>query len=529
MNRKPFQSDRFWTIGLLLAALLLYTVNLGELALRDWDEGTVAQVAREIWRAPTGSLSWLYPTIGGAPYLNKPPLIHWLIAITYQFGGVTEWTSRFPSALLTAISVPLLYGVGRELFPTRIPAIFAALVYLTMLPVVRHGRLAMLDGALLCFFLLLLLCLLRTRRNLRWSLGVGLAFGLLALTKGIAAILLGAIALGFVLLDTPRLLTTRFVWLGIGLGSLPAIAWYGAQGWHYGQEFFRANVLDQSLNRVWVSVENNRGAPWYYLWELLKYGLPWLLLLPSGLRTAWNHRNLSWARLTLVWAIGYLLVISGMSTKLPWYVLPIYPALALIIGAQLATVWQPEDALGMRSIPTRPYPILWRMGFALVAIVAWTALAYLSYSQSMIELQRIFAALAMTMTVVAVLLWQRNAQFVPVLFWGLYLSLLLLMLSHHWVWELAESYPVKPVAAIVKQHTPLGQTVLTSDRHSRPSLDFYSDRHVSPTSPEMLKTRWQQDSQPIFLVQPTTAQELGLESARLLGSAAGWVLITRQP
>ncbi len=65
--------DQLWTLGLLLASVLLFGVNLGNLPLRDWDEGTVAQVAREIWRAPDGSLTWLYPTINNVPYLNKPP------------------------------------------------------------------------------------------------------------------------------------------------------------------------------------------------------------------------------------------------------------------------------------------------------------------------------------------------------------------------------------------------------------------------------------------------------------------------
>jgi 4-amino-4-deoxy-L-arabinose transferase-like glycosyltransferase len=160
--------DWVWVIVLLLAAVLLFTINLGELPLRDWDEGTVAQVAREIWRAPAGSMHWLYPTLGGEPYYNKPPLIHLLIAWAYSLGGVHEWTTRLPGAMLTAICVPLLYYIGREIFRQRWAAIYSSLIYLTMLPVVRHGRLAMLDGAAVCFFMVMILCLLRSRRNLRY-------------------------------------------------------------------------------------------------------------------------------------------------------------------------------------------------------------------------------------------------------------------------------------------------------------------------------------------------------------------------
>ena len=103
------RADWLWIWGLLLAALLLYTKNLGDLPLRDWDEGTVAQVAREIWHSPA---NWLHPKIiNGEPYLNKPPLMHWLIALTYTIGGVNEQTSRLPGALLTALGIPILYSI----------------------------------------------------------------------------------------------------------------------------------------------------------------------------------------------------------------------------------------------------------------------------------------------------------------------------------------------------------------------------------------------------------------------------------
>ncbi|MCY7285248.1 MAG: phospholipid carrier-dependent glycosyltransferase, partial [Cyanobacteria bacterium CAN_BIN43] len=102
-------TDRLIILALTVVAIALFTVNLGGVPLRDWDEGLVAQVAREIWQAPLGSLTWLYPTIWGEPYLNKPPLVHGLVAIAYSLGGVNEWTARLPGALLTACSVPLLY------------------------------------------------------------------------------------------------------------------------------------------------------------------------------------------------------------------------------------------------------------------------------------------------------------------------------------------------------------------------------------------------------------------------------------
>lgn len=525
--------DRLWLLGFLLAAGLLFGVNLGHLPLRDWDEGTVAQVARDIWRSPPGSFVWLHPTIGGVPYLNKPPLMHWLIALAFRLGGVNEGMARLPGATLTAISVPLLYGVGRSLFARRTSAIFAALTYLTLLPVVRHGRLAMLDGAVLCFFLLLVFCLLRSRRDLRWGLGVGLAFGLLCLTKGIVALLLGALAIVFILWDTPRLLTSGYVWSGVLLGSLPVFAWYGAQWRHYGQAFLNTSLGSQSLDRVVVAVEGNRGAPWYYVLEILKYSLPWLLFFPQGVQLAWENRNLSWAKLVLVWVAGYLLVISCMSTKLPWYVLPVYPALALAVGAYLAE-WQPSDLFGLHSSERR-YPVAWVILLSLVAIAGWVSSVYFSRMgwHPLAGLPIVLGAVALTLTVAIVLILRQDSQFIPVLFWGMYVSLVLFVASPYWVWELDESYPVKPVAALIREKTPPDATVWTLYPYYRPSLDFYSDRHIIQTAananqlPTALQNYWQHDPQPYLLMQQAAIAQLSLPSMQSLGTAEGWVLLTR--
>lgn len=307
--------DWLWGLSLLLAALVLYCVNLGDLPLRDWDEGLVAQVAREMARSTDSS--WLFPSIAGQPYLNKPPLVHVLIANAFHFGGVNEWTARLPGAILTALSVPLLYGLGRELFHRRTPAAFAALVYLTWLPVVRQGRLAMLDGAILCFLLMTVWCLLRSRRNSRYAIGIGIGLGLICLTKGIMlGLLMGGIAIAFLAWDTPRLLKLPYLWGGIVLGAVPIALWYAAQWQEYGFAFVDRNLIDQTFSRIWTSVEDNGGAPWYYLLEVVKNGFPWVLFLPIALKRTWENRNLSWAKLAIVWASLYFLAISLMSSTL---------------------------------------------------------------------------------------------------------------------------------------------------------------------------------------------------------------------
>lgn len=537
--------DPAWMVGLWLAAAFLFCFQLGNVALRDWDEGIVAQVAREIWRSfasnptsnPEVAWTWLFPVDGsGAPYFNKPPLMHWLVALSYALGGVNETTTRLPGALLTATSVPLLYWLGRELFYQRVPAVFAAAVYMTWLPVLRQGRLAMLDGAMLAFFLLMLGCLLRSRRDFRWSLGAGLGLGLMCLTKGLMGIVLGAIGLGFIAWDTPRLLTCRYLWLGLGLGLAPVVSWYTAQWLHYHEAFIRAHFMHQSLDRLWEDVDNNKGPIYYYLLEVLKYGIPWVLFVPDALRFVWRNRALSWAKLLLVWSGSYFALISGMSTKLPWYAMPLYPALALLVGAQLARLWEPPVA-GLQMRPVIPRRRLWVGIFGVLALA--TAIAGFYFSQTTpqeLDIVCVLLTLSLTLLVVAILLLRQDSQFIPVLMWGMYLSLLLFLSSDNWLWELNEAYAVKPVAQMIQKRTPPHTTLYTSYPGSRPSLNFYSDRQVLPADFASLAQHLQTEAHPYLLVNQATfdqlpkaqTQQLAAVDAPILGKSQIWYLVTRR-
>ncbi len=518
--------DLAWTIGLWASAIVLFTINLGGLPLRDWDEGIVAQIAREMVKTPFESLTWLYPQdLTGNPYFNKPPLMHWLIALSYRIGGVNEWTARFPGAFLTASSVPLLYQIGREIFFGRSAAVLATLVYLTTLPIVRQGRLAMLDGAVVCFLLLMLLCVLRSRRDLRWGLGIGLSLGLICLTKGILGILLGAIALVFIAWDTPRLLTSAYLWLGVGLGCVPVGAWYWLQIQKYGQVFLTTHFLNESLKRVSSAVNSNRGQSFFYVWEIVKNGVPWLLFLPQGFRFACEHRNLSWAKLVLLWSGIYFGVISLMQTKLPWYAMPLYPALALIVGTQLNRMWQPITVPFSDRVPRAR---IWMGIFSALAIVAAAGAVYFSIVQpSESELELVFLTLAFTLMTTAILMARQDTQFISVLIWGTYLTLLVFVMSPHWIWELEEAYPVKPIAALIQKNTPPGATIYTSYPNYRPSLNFYSDRAIVPAMGEAWQQHWREDPQPFILLEPFWLRELPVKQTQVLAITEDWVLVTR--
>ncbi len=155
---------------LWLLACLLAVMGLGDLPLRDFDEATVARVAFELsQKLPS---EWILPTLFDGEYLNKPPGLHWMIAVLMKFTAnsaleigelPSEFVVRFVPALLSTFVVPLGGLIQWHLLPgERIASLATGSILLTLLPIARHGRLAMLDGpqltaiALLWLFLLML-------------------------------------------------------------------------------------------------------------------------------------------------------------------------------------------------------------------------------------------------------------------------------------------------------------------------------------------------------------------------------------
>lgn len=498
--------DRWWEffyfLSLLILAIILYTTNLGTLPLRDWDEATFAQVAKEIYESRFEDWRWLFPTIWGEAYMNKPPLIHSLTALVYSVFGVSEFSSRIVGASLTALSVPLLYSLARELFFPRYYALFVALVYLTTMPVVRHGRLAMLDGGVLCFQILLVLFILKTRRDLRYALPAGLAFALICLSKGwMLGLLLASIVFLFLMWDTPRLLLSKYLWVGFTLGLLPVIAWQVTQYFYYGDQFINTAIKDQSVDRVFTAVEGNQGPIWYYLLELLKYPHPWLFIGIFGLVMAWRHRNWSWGKLILVWTTVYLIAVSVMGTKLPWYIMPIYPALSLAGGVAIAEI---------KSLPSFiPYPRSWKIFFSILTVVMIGGFSYFWLTQPHNEnLLTVLLLLSITFFATAILMIKKDMQFIGVLFWGMYVSLIVFFNSNYWLWELNEAYPVKPIAEVVKQELSPQEKVYIAFDYERPSMNFYSERRVIPVNVENIKELMKDPVS--FLVNEETLSQLDL-------------------
>lgn len=480
-----------WLLILFIAAIFLYTFNLGEFPLRDWDEGIVATVSREIYRANFEDNTWIYPiNLDSSPYWNKPPFVHNLVALSYHFFGISELTTRYIPALISAFCVPLVYLIGKEIFTVKRTAVFSAVVYLTLIPVVRHNRLAMLDGTVTFFFCLIALFLLKLynlhrcnskdyKKHIYWFV-ISLSFSFLCLTKGIAIALLAAFIFSLFILANKKVFAKLYnnkTLIILTVGISPAIVWYVLQYLSYGQEFINYNLGTQTFNRVLNTVENNSQPSWYYLLELVKYSLPWLIFLPQGIILAIKQRRQIWAKLTLTWFGIYLLIISLMNTKLPWYIIPIYPAFALLVGASLNRI---VDLHKRKNYNGNIYQ-LWLLFLTIIFGLATIYFAFF-YSPKDNGLLTIAFILTITFTFSTVLIRKKSPYFILTISVGLYIALFTFFKTPHSIWELAENYPVKEVAELIAENTPSGATIYTSYPYHRPSLKFYSDRLIIPLS-----------------------------------------------
>lgn len=418
--------DALFLLGLLIAALVLFGFNLNEPFL-TLEEANLARLAQTVdfrfWQE-----SGLSNEIMGSS-----PMIA-LIALLYQKLGVHSWTTRLPSALLSAVSVLLLYYLAKEVFNHRRMAFYAALVYLTCLPILLSGRLGSFNGIGLCEEIFILLAVLRSRRDLRWALALGLGLSSLVFSQMTLIFPLVLILLIFLAWDTPRLLTSSYFWSGILLGSLPGLVKLLYPWLQTGEKLVIALEKPQ-----WLTIPDSLVIPNVSLdlgLILLVFSFPGLLFAVVGWRRAWGERNWSWAKFSLVGTGVLVLVLPFIPVQFFTSYLLLTPFFALLGGKTLAEV---HHVGGDRAIPA-----FWSSFLFLAAILSGIIATsiyfdFFPFGMTLLEVHRFhlllfLAALSLTFIATGILMVQKNLQFIPTLLWGMYVSLMVWVSSPFWIW-----------------------------------------------------------------------------------------------
>jgi 4-amino-4-deoxy-L-arabinose transferase-like glycosyltransferase len=283
--------SRFFVPLWLVWAVALGTVliGLGSYGLLNNNEGLYAEIPREMiashaWR------SWIIPHLNGLPYMEKPPLLYWLTALSFLLFGVSEWSARLVPAVSSLACVALLLWFGKSIQRPQAGRL-AALMFVTGFGVFAMSRVLMFDMLLTALLAAALMFSYHytEQARLRWLLWAYVCLALAVLAKGfVALILFGLVVTAF---EISRARGVRgFIrncgrWLdlrALGVFVLVAAPWHVAASltepafaWFY---FINEHVL-RFLGRR-EPHDYYAGAWWYYLPRMAIYLFPWSLLLP---------------------------------------------------------------------------------------------------------------------------------------------------------------------------------------------------------------------------------------------------------
>lgn len=324
---------------LLLAGFcaFLFFFGLGSFGLLGADEPRYAQVAREM----LARHDWISPTLGGQPWLEKPPLYYWQAMLAYGVFGVSDWAARLPSAVDATLLVVAIYLFLRRFRPGY--ELNGALMTASAVGVVGFARAASTDMPLAAMFSIALLAWYAWfESEEKRYLAISYSFLALAtLAKGPVAPFLAFVIL--VLFATARggfqaLLKT--LWTpGILLFCAITLPWYVAVQLRT-PEFFRVFFLEHNLARFGTNLYHHPEPFWYFIPVSLLGLLPWVVLSTAAVivdvRRCWTERHGrpqdqdSLNVFLVVWLLVPVLFFSLSKSKLPGYILPSLPAGTLL-------------------------------------------------------------------------------------------------------------------------------------------------------------------------------------------------------
>lgn len=370
MQPEDSQFRRYQWIVILIASAIFLGCIASPPALMDDVDSVQASIARAM--LVTGD--WITPHLDGVRYFEKPPLKYWLIAIFFKLVGVHDYVARLPLALIDVLLCWLVFRVGAWAFGAR-AGFYAGLAISSSVGLFLFTRILIADSQLTFTITLSLWALLRaldrdeTHPRL-WGLIFWASTALSILLKGlIGAVFPFAAAFCFLLLTKQILARDTWKRLVPGWGVLVLLAiaapWhvlatlrnppylrfdlhsgpgnYRGFFWFY---FFNEHIL-RFLNRRYPRDYNTVPRLWFWLLNLV-----WLFPGSAYLSTLFRLKyrgsdRASRTRLLALCLIGFVMLFFTFSSTQEYYSMPIYPAVALLLGCGMATI-EPRTKLWLK-------------------------------------------------------------------------------------------------------------------------------------------------------------------------------------
>lgn len=358
LSTNQTKTPRHWLTDLFLMAILLgvfYATWIGSHALFTPDEGRYSEVAREM--VATGD--YVTPRLNGVAFLDKPALYYWLQASAIQLFGLKEWSLRFWPAFMGVLGALITYLAGNFLFNRRTgfisglilatcPLYYGAAHYANL-----DLEVAVLIGNSLLFFLMSTQLPLGKWRSA--SLITAYCFaGLAFLTKGLIGIVFPAMVMGswIIILNRWSIIKRMHLIIGLILFACITTPWY-VLAQKANPEFLHFFFVTQQVTRFLTKADfNNKAAWWFYIPIVLAGIFPWSIFIFQSLskhfKEVWKNRQEHSSQLfLLIWLILIFTFFSIPKSKTVGYILPIFPAIALLIGSYLDSQWEKTKSKGI--------------------------------------------------------------------------------------------------------------------------------------------------------------------------------------
>jgi Dolichyl-phosphate-mannose-protein mannosyltransferase len=347
-------------IGVVLLAAVLLLWGVWSWPLSDPDAGMYADIGARM----VASGDWVTPRFNDLRYLEKPPLLYWLIASAYRVAGPSEWGAHLWPALGGVAGVAVTVAMGWAILGPGV-GLPAGLILATTIGYTVYSRVVSTDLLFTGFLSLALLAFWQWYRGhgRGWSLLMYVSVGLAVMTKGVIGIVLpGLIAGAFLALSGKIYALKRLgLWWGIPVAMAIALPWHLLVALSH-EDFWRFYVVDNHVlrflgRRAFVEDDVPLSAATFLLATALLLG-PWSIFLPAALRE--NVDRLRGATLErqaslflLLWGGIIVLFFALSPLKLEHYGLPAFPALAILI----AQYWRGCVQAGRKRSPWLCIPV----------------------------------------------------------------------------------------------------------------------------------------------------------------------------
>lgn len=322
---------------LILTCVIFFTLffGIGGVPLLDPDEPVYAETAREMLQ--TGD--FLSPRIFGDYWYDKPPMYYWLVAAAFKVFGYGEFAARFPAALMGALTAFMLYFSVTKLFNER-AGFWSSLILTSCIQFFYLSKAAVTDTSLLFFMTGALLSFLHKKY---WLMYVCMGFA--TLVKGPIGIVFPGIIIFLYLLFMGQLkeIFRMHVLRGLLVYLLVAGPWYYLMYTVHGMEFINTFLGFHNVTRFTTPEHASRVTFWYYFPVVILGLFPWTGLLIQSVKASISDSRIDDMRLLIfmhIWWVFVFIFFTICKTKLVSYILPMFPALAIVIGWNISRMIQ---------------------------------------------------------------------------------------------------------------------------------------------------------------------------------------------